>query len=106
MQVMALACDMCPPTHKAEKTVTFALDGKAYEEEFCSRHLKKFSRMIEHYASYARKVRASGRARRTRRSRQHSAEVRSWAIARGHKLPARGRISQAITAEYDRTYTS
>jgi len=76
MQVMALACDMCPPTHKAEKTVTFALDGKTHEEELCSRHLKKSSRVIEHYASYARKVRANG-PRRTVRSRQHSAEVRS-----------------------------
>jgi hypothetical protein len=32
--------------------------------------------VIEHYASHARKVRANG-PRRTVRSRQHSAEVRS-----------------------------
>jgi hypothetical protein len=106
MQVITLVCDVCPPTQKAKKTVTFALDGKAYEEELCSRHLKKFSRLIEHYASHARKVRASARPRRTRRSRQHSAEVRSWAIANGHKVPPRGRIPEAITAEYDRAHIS
>jgi hypothetical protein len=55
MRVMTLVCDMCPPTHKAAITVTFALDGKAYEE-LCTRHLKNSSRVIEHYACGASKL--------------------------------------------------
>jgi len=34
MQVMTLVCDMCPPTQKRKKTVTFALTGKPMRRSF------------------------------------------------------------------------
>jgi hypothetical protein len=107
MQIMTLVCDMCPPTQQAEKTITLTIDRKSFEEDLCQRHLDDLSQMVGQYAAHARRLTASGRprSRRTTHSRERSAEVRKWAVAHGHQVPARGRIPQAITEEYDRAHS-
>lgn len=104
--VVTVVCDL---PHDGEvdgkETVSFSFDGIAYEIDVCSAHAKELHDRFSEYAEHARKV-AAGRRRRTRTgpARQQSAEIRTWARQRGHKVSERGRIPANIIQEYEASH--
>jgi hypothetical protein len=93
----------------AEETVTFALDGTAYEIDLSGKNAEKLRNDLTPYVKVARKAgrtsARSGAAPAPRRRRtsdaQRNAEIRSWAKAQGKKVSDRGRISADIVQEYE-----
>lgn len=89
---------------EAEETVQFAVDGSAYEIDLSGKNASKLREALAPYVDVARKAPTKGRGRRQQRnqpSRERSAEIRAWAKAHGKQVNERGRIPQAIVAEYD-----
>lgn len=89
---------------QADETVTFGLDGVAYEIDLSSGNAGKLRSELAQYVEHARKA-ASAPARRRRArtgaGREQSARIREWAKAHGKKISERGRIPADILAEYE-----
>lgn len=88
----------------ADETVTFALDGHAYEIDLSSDNADHLRRQLAKYIPAARRVsgRHSGR-RRGRSNGQATASdalqtqaIRSWAIENGYPVGRRGRIPAEV----------
>jgi hypothetical protein len=90
---------------EATETVTFGLDGSAYEIDLSTGNANKLRKELEPYVEHARKATgaATARRRRTRTGpgRERSAQIRAWAKQRGYKVNERGRIPANIVAEYE-----
>jgi hypothetical protein len=101
---VTLICDMAPheADAPADRTVTLGIDGLHYELEVCAKHELQLLRTLGRYTMAARKVPLPGmrHSLRTTQDRQHSREVRAWALASGHQLPERGRIPLAVLRDY------
>src|SRR4051794_6027373 len=87
---------------KADRTVTFAVDGTTYEIDLSKRNAAAFAKALKPYVEAGRKVRRPGKtatrgtARRSRQNGSDLAAVREWARANGHTVSDRGRIPAAI----------
>jgi hypothetical protein len=82
-------------------TVSFALDGKAYEIELNKRNEQKLRKALEPWVKNAREVRSPGPTRRPRRNgKVDSAAVRQWAAENGVEVAATGRIPGAVIEQY------
>ncbi len=91
---------------EATETVTFGLDGVAYEIDLSSGNAGQLREELAHYVEHARKAANSAVAARCRRprsgaGREQSARIREWARSHGHKVNERGRIPANIVAEYE-----
>jgi hypothetical protein len=90
---------------KADETVTFALDGTAYEIDLSKKNAAKLRDSLAQYVGAGRRVagrRASGgRGRGRGRSGSDSADIRAWAKDNGYEVSERGRISAEIRAAYN-----
>ena len=89
----------------AEATMTFALDGIAYEIDLNGKNRLAFEKAMDKYISHARKAgRASsikGAApKRARAPKEDTTAIREWAAANGHVVSERGRISAAVQDAY------
>jgi hypothetical protein len=85
---------------EAHETVTFGLDGSAYEIDLSDRNAKKLRDALSLYTASARR---SGRrqARSTSgRSSVDTAAIRAWAKSKGYEVSDRGRISADILEAY------
>jgi|SRR5690242_15715877 len=96
---------------RASGTVSFALDGKAYEIDLSDDNA---TRLRDSLASFVAAARRSGaapqrpRATRgggadgdgTRAGREETAAIRNWARANGHEVSERGRIPKAVVQAY------
>ncbi|MFF3671033.1 histone-like nucleoid-structuring protein Lsr2 [Microtetraspora malaysiensis] len=95
---------------EANETVTFALDGKAYEIDLSGGNAKKLREALSPFVKGARHAEptpvrgrrrgVAGGAQRAM-SREKSAEIRAWAKAHGHPVSERGRIAASIVEAYD-----
>jgi nucleoid-associated protein Lsr2 len=95
---------------KAAETVTFAIDGKAYEIDLSKSNANELRRTLDPYVDRARQSRASaakrGRAasstgRATRRPEGYDRTVvRAWANANRVKVSARGRIANDVVERW------
>jgi Lsr2 len=92
---------------KAERTVTFAVDGSSYEIDLSKKNAAAFAKALKPYVEAARKIRRSpgktaarGSARHRRHDGTDLAAVREWARANGHSVSDRGRIPAAILEAY------
>jgi hypothetical protein len=95
---------------EATSTVSFALDGTAYEIDLNENHAEDLREVLAPFISVARKVSGlpSGRRRRAARPggpAQSTAEidpkeVRAWAEANGIAVNARGRLRAGVIQEY------
>ena len=90
---------------EAKRTVTFALDGKAYEIDLNEANLDKLSEALEPFISKARRTssttrRSAGAGRSTAGGGDASA-VRSWAREQGFEVSDRGRVPKEIRDSYD-----
>jgi len=91
---------------EASETVSFSLDGTAYEIDLSSENAGKLRKDFAQYIDRARKGGGGGRRRRARTGpgRERSAEIRAWARQRGHKVSERGRIPATIISEYEASH--
>lgn len=90
----------------ADETVSFALDGTAYELDLSAANAAALRAALAGYVGHARKVSSSSRRSSARRSSGTSGSsdarvIREWARANGHKVPDRGRVSSEVKAAYD-----
>ena len=88
---------------QADRTVILGIDGRHYELEMCAKHELQLLQTLGRYTMAARRVPRPVMQRhsfRTTQDRQHSREVRAWALASGHQLPERGRIPLAVLRDY------
>ncbi|HEX3621831.1 MAG TPA: Lsr2 family protein [Acidimicrobiales bacterium] len=125
--IVQLTCDRC----KAEKgenvdgaeTVAFGFDGYEYSLDLCDEHAADFHNTVQGLIGWSSDRARSGGDRRSRRAtssddsgasngagssprssadRERLKSIREWARQNGHPdLGDRGRIPQAIVAEYD-----
>jgi hypothetical protein len=93
---------------EASETVSFSLDGTAYEIDLSSDNAGKLRKDFAQYIDHARRGGTGGGGRRRRArtgpGRERSAEIRAWARQRGHKVSERGRIPATIINEYDASH--
>jgi hypothetical protein len=89
---------------EATETVSFGLDGLAYEIDLSSGNAGQLRKELAQYVEHARKAGSvAGRRRRARNGagREQSARIREWAKDKGFKVNERGRIPANIVAEYE-----
>lgn len=105
--VVTVVCDL-PHDGEAEgnETVSFAVDGAAYEIDVCPAHAKELHDSFSGYIEHARRLTAGVRRRKARSgpSRERSSEIRQWARERGQKVSERGRIPHSIIQEYEASH--
>jgi len=92
---------------KADRTVSFAIDGTSYEIDLSKKNAAAFNKALKPYLDAARKVRRStgkaptrGGARRRRTAGPDLAAVRNWARANGHAVSDRGRVPATVLDAY------
>src|SRR2546430_16319151 len=87
---------------EATETVTFGLDGAAYEIDLSSGNAGKLRKELAHYVEHARKANTPARRRRARTGpgRDRSAPIQAWAKPRGYKGKERRRITADTIAAY------
>ena len=91
---------------EANETVTFAIDGSAYEIDLSGDNAKKLREALSSFVSSARRAEgASARGRKRggnqRPSREKSSEIRAWAKAHGISVSERGRIASSVVEQYE-----
>jgi len=106
--VVTVVCDL-PHDGEIEgnETVSFSVDGTAFEIDVCSAHAKELHDIFGGYIDHARRVSGGGSRRRKARTgpgRERSSEIRQWARERGEKVSERGRIPASIIQEYEATH--
>jgi hypothetical protein len=91
----------------AAETVSFSLDGVAYEIDLNAKNAAKLRDAFATYVGSGRRVggrSAAGGRRRTASARAggnpETAKIREWARKNGHKVSERGRISAEVTEAY------
>jgi hypothetical protein len=86
----------------ADSTVSFAIDGTAYEIDLNAVHAAEFRSALQPYIAVARRVSATvRRAGRASRSAQPSTSaVRQWARAEGIKISDRGRVPAELVVRF------
>lgn len=92
---------------KADETVTFGLDGAAYEIDLSEKNAAKLRDALAPYVGSARRVSGRGGGGRGRGGRgrgtppsSDTAAIRSWAKEQGLKVSERGRIPADIVEKY------
>src|SRR3954449_13586027 len=88
-----LVCDLHEGEVEGTETITFGLDGSAYEIDVCEAHGKELRDAYAPFVGAARRAGRSGAGgqRRGRASRSGGgandvAQVREWARSNGHKV--------------------
>ncbi|MEV0361046.1 Lsr2 family protein [Nocardia sp. NPDC050697] len=89
----------------ATETVTFGLDGIAYEIDLSDTNAGSLRGFIEQWTPHARRTGKAARSRRTPprtagNRRAEVAAIRVWATENGHEISARGRIPTDVTDAY------
>ena len=89
---------------QADDTVTFSLDGVAYEIDLSHDNAAALRDAFAAYVGHARRVggprRSSGRGATRTANGTNPAEVREWAKSQGIAVNERGRISAELQATY------
>ncbi|MFD3427303.1 histone-like nucleoid-structuring protein Lsr2 [Nocardia fluminea] len=97
-------------TSEADQTVTFAIDGVAYEIDLSDTNATKLRETFDQWLPYARrigraKIPTSRIAAKTPASaptrRNDLTDIRTWASKNGHTVSTRGRISADVIAAYE-----
>lgn len=95
---------------EATETVTFSLDGQAYEIDLSGENAAKLRAALAPFREKAtrpttlRTMNGRGARRpgqRTGSDRDKSADIRAWAAEQGIKVNDRGRIPAAVTQQYE-----
>ncbi len=112
VQVM-LVCDLHDDEVEGTETVTFGLDGSAYEVDVCDEHGAELRDAFAPYVGAARRAGRPAAGSSTRRSgrsprsgsagsdRERVQAIREWARSNGHTVSDRGRLSAEVLAAYE-----
>jgi len=87
----------------ADETVRFGIGTSEYEIDLSDQNAAKPRERLAPFVEHARRV-GRGQPRRASRtpvSRQHSADIRAWALGQGITISERGRIPAAVVAQYE-----
>jgi hypothetical protein len=95
-----------------QETVTFGLDGQAYELDLGHKHALELRSALQPYIRAGRRVgkqpAAPARARRTPErqvpatgERPDTVAIRAWARAQGYQVSDRGRIPAEVLKSYE-----
>lgn len=100
-----LVCDLHEGETPGTETVTFALEGTAYEIDVCEAHGRELRDSFARFVGAARKSsrgpRAAGGRRRGRRGGSgEAAQIREWARGQGLAVPERGRVPAELAEKY------
>ena len=92
---------------EADETVTFALDGKAYEIDLTTDNAGKLRGLLEPYTKSGRRTggrAASGRgkARASSGGSPDTAKIRAWAKENGYEVNDRGRVPATVREAYEK----
>ncbi|MEU9130163.1 Lsr2 family protein [Kitasatospora sp. NPDC048540] len=99
----------------ADETVTFALDGVAYEIDLKSDNAEKLRGLLAPYVEKGRKQsgrlsaprRSSGRAAgRSSAGQPDTAKIRNWAKENGYQVNDRGRVPSNVREDYEKAHAS
>ncbi len=97
---------------EAKETVSFSLDGVAYEIDVNERNATRLRNSFAPFVGSARKMsgRGGGRTRGRGGARAgrsgNTAEIRSWAKQNGHQVNERGRIPATVMEAYEKANAS
>jgi hypothetical protein len=80
----------------ASETVSFGLDGKAYEVDLNVDNAKKLREDLARFVEAGRKRAKSGKTYHRTSIAPDPRAVRAWAESNGFEVPARGRIPKKI----------
>lgn len=86
-------------------TISFALEGKAYEIDLSPDNAQKLRDALAPFISAGRRSGSSSSAKTTistrRSSQQNLAAIRAWANENGHSVSDHGRIPATVMAAYE-----
>jgi hypothetical protein len=91
----------------AAETVSFGLDGAAYEIDLSKSNAKRLREALSAYVGSARRVSRNGRpsarsGRSTARAgREQTQAIREWARSNGYTVSDRGRVPAAVLEAYN-----
>ncbi|WMI34568.1 Lsr2-like DNA bridging protein [Streptomyces phage Dexers] len=83
------------------RTVSFAVDGTAYEIELNKKNEGKMMKALAPYVEAARKVSKPRPGRRRTTKKIDNAAVRQWAGENGVEVNATGRVPKAVIDQYE-----
>lgn len=89
---------------KAEETVSFALDGVAYEIDLSEDNAAKLRGELGTWVEKARRVggrRSRGASTSSAGGSNDTPRIREWARSNGHDVSDRGRIPAEVFEAYD-----
>ncbi|WP_199512154.1 histone-like nucleoid-structuring protein Lsr2 [Nucisporomicrobium flavum] len=95
---------------QADRTVEFGLDGVRYTIDLSEKNAGKLRKALDVYLAAATRVGRADLDRRKGRGshattvvseRERNRAIRQWALANGHDVSERGRISAAVVEAYD-----
>lgn len=85
---------------EAAGTIQFGLDGAKYEIDLSPRHASELQHALAPYIEAGRKTGPQRRPRKPPAGNPDTAQVRTWARARGIEINDRGRIPAGILTQY------
>ncbi|TXH10739.1 MAG: Lsr2 family protein [Spirochaetes bacterium] len=87
----------------ADETVEFALDGKGYSIDLTSKNAAELREQLAYWIEHARRSTRGGMSKTATRAANaaNNAKIRQWAADNGIVLGLRGRIPDAIIAQYE-----
>lgn len=89
---------------EASQTVSFGLDGVAYEIDLNDIHAEQLREQLETWVSSGRRVggrRTAGTRRTAGGDPERTTRIREWARENGHEVSDRGRIAGSVIEAYD-----
>jgi hypothetical protein len=95
--------DDIDPTHTADETVTFSLDGTHYEIDLATVNASKLRDTLAPWIGAARRAQHTNRRRITTittTDRSETKKIRAWAHTAGITLGDRGRIPAEVVTAY------
>jgi hypothetical protein len=91
---------------EADETVTFALDGRAYEIDLSRDNATLLRKAMDEYVTHARRAGEGTRTRKSPHAVAHrdpsqTRAIREWALRNNHAVSSRGRIPGPVVTAYE-----
>ena len=87
---------------KAAETLTFAIDGAAYEIDLNEKNATKLRQSLGKYVDNGRRLNGK---RQARRPSANTREIREWARSKGMEVSATGAISKGVREAYAQAHS-
>lgn len=105
-KVQVMLVDDLDKESPADETVTFALDGVAYEIDLTAENASRLRDTMAVWIGHAERVGGRRSVRVGSRSgRRDVSEIRAWARENGFEVSDRGRISTEIQDAYEKAHS-